>query len=166
VPSAHYGEWMTWRSVRLVNSLAEALLWFSHAIFGRIFGLQRVLKILFDVQRQRPPWCHCKATVLMRTGRLSLRADSFGRHRVVHAACVRKPDNHIMFRYNGTLRILSSLFVDNPEPYCRGSRSPEACEHCDGGNGKVKSMFQQSTMPNVAGFTDIPATSGHIRHSG
>lgn len=41
----------------------------------------------------------------MRVGRLSLRADSFGRLRVVHAVCVRKPDNYIMLWYNGPLRI-------------------------------------------------------------
>jgi len=31
------------------------------------------------------------------------------------------------------------------------------------GTGKVKGMFQQSTMPNVAGLQSIPATPGHIR---
>ena len=51
--------------------------------------------------------------MLMRVGRLGLRAYSFGRRRVVHAVCVGKPDNHIMFWYNGPLRMFL-LISRNP----------------------------------------------------
>jgi hypothetical protein len=65
---------------------------------------------------------------------------------------------HILSLLNGHL---GSLFVDKPELYYRGSRSPKAYEHCSGvllGKRepvKVKGMFRrvsnwQSTMPNMA----------------
>ena len=76
-------------------------------------------------------WCHCKATVLMRAGRLTSEltpsADA-----VLSTQHVRKPDNHIMFWYNSPLRISWSLFVDKLEPRFRGLRSLKACKHCDG----------------------------------
>ena len=74
--------------------------------------------------------------MLMRVGSLSLsfRADSFGRRRVVHAVCVGKPDNHIMFLVQ---RSSEDIFVDKPEPHYRGSRWRPTGEE---GTRKVKAF--------------------------
>ena len=112
----------------------------------------------------------CVTTMLMRVGRLGLRANSFGRRRVVHAVCVGKPDNSIMFWYNDPLRIFL-LISRNPSTGDRDHRrlvSIAMASYRGRGNREVKAFgnWRITWMPGYVVLSQILGTANGERAGG